>query len=64
MRAQLERAICAVRRPQGFGPHRISRALGPARSSVYAVRRRFGLNRLERLHRVSRQVVRPRSIST
>ena len=36
---------------QGFGPHRIAWALGLARSTVYAVLRRFGLNRLDRLHR-------------
>ena len=54
----LEREICAVRRSQGFGPHRIAWALHIARSTVYAVLRRFGLNRLDRLHRVSRKVVR------
>ena len=56
--AKLERVICAVRRGEGFGPHRIAWALGLARSTVYAVLRRFGLNRLDRLHRVSRQTVR------
>jgi len=56
--AQLERTICAVRRGQGFGPHRIAWALGLARSTVYAVLRRCGLNRLDQLHRVSRQTVR------
>ena len=55
---ELERVICAVRRSAGFGPHRISWALGLARSTVYAVLRRFGLHRLDRLHRVSRQAVR------
>jgi transposase InsO family protein len=55
---QLERRIRAVRRSQGFGPHRIAWALGIARSTVYAVLRRSGLNRLDRMHRVSRQVVR------
>ena len=56
--AELERRICAVRRTQGFGPHRIQWALGVARSTVYAVLRRRGLNRLVRLHRVTRKVVR------
>ena len=56
--AALEQRICAVRRSQGFGPHRIAWALGIARSTVYAVLRRFGLNRLDRLHRVTRAVVR------
>ena len=55
---ELERRICAVRRTQGFGPHRIQWALGVARSTVYAVLRRRGLNRLDRLHRVTREPVR------
>ena len=55
---ELERRICAVRRTQGFGPHRIQWALGVARSAVYAVLRRRGLNRLDRLHRVTREPVR------
>ena len=56
--AALEQRICAVRRSQGFGPHRIAWALGIARSTAYAVLRRFGLNRLDRLHHVTRAVVR------
>ena len=56
--AALEQRICAVRRSQGFGPHRIAWALGIARSTAYAVLRRFGLNRLDRLHRVSRRTLR------
>jgi transposase InsO family protein len=55
---ELEREICAVRRSQGFGPHRIAWALGLARSTVYAVLKRAGLNRLDQLHRVTRRVVR------
>ena len=55
--AALEQRICAVRRSQGFGPHRIAWALGIARSTAYAVLRRFGLNRLG-LHRVSRRIAR------
>ena len=51
-------SICAVRRTQGFGPHRIEWALGVARSTVYAVLRRHGLHRLDRLHRVTREPVR------
>ena len=47
-----------MRRTQGFGPHRIQWALGVARSTVYAVLRRRGLNRLDRLHRVTREPVR------
>ena len=41
--AALEQRICAVRRSQGFGPHRIAWALGIARSTAYAVLRRCGL---------------------
>ena len=55
---ELEQRICAVRRSAGFGPHRIAWALGIARSTVYAVLRRFGLNRLDRLHRVTRRRLR------
>ena len=55
---ELEQRICAVRRSAGFGPHRIAWALGLARSTVYAVLRRFGLNRLDQLHRVSRKQLR------
>ena len=55
---ELEQRICAVRRSAGFGPHRIAWALGLARSTVFAVLRRFGLNRLDLLHRVSRKQLR------
>lgn len=54
----VEQRIRTVRRSEGFGPHRIAWALGLARSTVYAVLRRMGLNRLDRLHRVSRRRVR------
>jgi transposase InsO family protein len=56
--AALARQICALRRQRGFGPHRIAWALGIARSTVYAVLRRAGLNRLSQLHRVTREPVR------
>ena len=55
---EVEGRICGVRRDQGFGPHRIAWALGLARSTVYAVLRRWGLNRLDRMHRVTREVTR------
>jgi transposase InsO family protein len=55
---EVEERICAVRRGAGFGPHRIAWALGLARSMVYAVLRRSGLNRLDFLHRVSKREVR------
>ena len=47
-----------MRRTQGFGPHRIQWVLGVARSTVYAVLKRHGLHRLDRLHRVTREPVR------
>jgi transposase InsO family protein len=53
----LARRICALRRRRGFGPHRIGWTLGVARSTVYAVLRRAGLNRLDQLHRVTREPV-------
>ena len=56
--SDVEGRICAVRRQQGFGPHRIAWALGVARSTVYAVLRRHQLHRLDHLHRVTRQPVR------
>jgi transposase InsO family protein len=55
---EVERRICAVRRSHGHGPHRIAWALKLARSTVYAVLRRHGLHRLDRLHRVTRLPVR------
>ena len=55
---ELERRNCAMRRTQGFGPHRIQWALGVARSTVYAVLRRHSLHRLDRLHRATRELVR------
>ncbi len=52
------RRICAVRRQSGWGPHRIGWKLGVPHQTVYRVLRRAGLNRLDRMHRVTRQVVR------
>lgn len=54
----LVEAICAMRREQGWGPHRIGWALGTARSTVYAVLRRMDLHRLAWLHRTTREIVR------
>jgi transposase InsO family protein len=56
--AALAERVCAVRRATGWGPHRIAWALGLAHQTIYVVLRRAGLNRLDRLHRVTRQVVR------
>lgn len=52
------RRICAVRRQSGWGPHRIGWKLGIPHQTVYRVLRRHGLQRLDRMHRVTRQVVR------
>ena len=51
-------AVCRLRRERGWGPHRIAWALDMAPSTAYAVLRRAGLHRRDRLHRVSREVVR------
>jgi transposase InsO family protein len=51
-------AIVELRRSRRWGPHRIGYALGVARSTVYAVLRRAGLNRLDSIDRPTRQVVR------
>ena len=50
--------IVALRKETGLGPHRIAESLGISPSTAYAVLRRTGLNRLGRLHRVTREVVR------
>jgi transposase len=47
--AELVRAIERLRRTERLGPHRIGWALGLAASTVYAVLRRLGLHRLQRL---------------
>jgi transposase InsO family protein len=51
-------AIVELRRDRRWGPHRIGYQLGVARSTVYAVLRREGLNRLSSFDKVTRQVVR------
>lgn len=56
--SSLVEAICAVRREQGWGPHRIGWKLQIARSTVYAVLRRLKLQRLAWLHRTTREIVR------
>jgi transposase InsO family protein len=47
-----------LRRRRGYGPHRIGALLGIARSTVYAVLKRLGLQRLDQLDRVTRHVIR------
>ena len=54
----IEERICALRRKEGLGPHRIAWALKVARSTVYAVLKRHHLSRLDHLHRVTRRPVR------
>ena len=56
--ADLVAAIYQLRRERAWGPHRIGYALGLARSTVYAVLRRAGLQRLAWLHRSTREVIR------
>ncbi|MBM3956636.1 MAG: helix-turn-helix domain-containing protein, partial [Gemmatimonadetes bacterium] len=50
------RLICAIRRANNWGPHRIGWLLRIPRSTVYAVLRRAGLHRLAWLHRTTRRV--------
>jgi transposase InsO family protein len=52
------RAIVRARLRFRCGPHRLSWMLGLARSSIYAVLRRLGLNRLRRLDAVPAQATR------
>lgn len=54
----LARIICALRRGRNWGPHRISWLLRIPRSTVYAVLKRAGLQRLAWLHRTTRTVLR------
>jgi transposase len=55
---ELTTAILELRQARRWGPHRIGYQLGVAPSTVYAVLRRAGLNRLDALDRPTRQVVR------
>ena len=55
---EIAERIVTLRKETGLGPHRIAEALGISPSTTYAVLRRAGLNRLDRLHRVTREVVR------
>ena len=50
--------VLRLRRELGWGPHRIAWDLGMAPSTACAVLRRAGLHRRDRMHRVSREVVR------
>jgi len=54
----LARTICALRRARSWGPHRIGWLLRIPRSTVYAVLKRAGLQRLAWLHRTTRTILR------
>jgi len=56
--ARIVRNICRLRRKRSWGPHRIGWQLKIPRSTVYAVLKRTGLNRLAWMHRVTREIVR------
>ena len=56
--AEVEAEVVAVRLGRRWGPHRIGYHLGMPRSTVERVLRRHGLNRLARIDRPTRQVIR------
>jgi len=47
--AELAEQLCRLRREQRVGPHRLAWQTGVSRSTVYALLRRHGLGRLDRL---------------
>jgi transposase InsO family protein len=55
---ELEARILAARARLNLGPHQLGWRLGLPRSTVYAVLRRHGVNRLDRIDRPTGQVVR------
>ena len=55
---RLVKAVRKLRRKRSWGPDRINWQLGIARSTVYAILRRLGLNRLAWMHRTTREIVR------
>jgi transposase InsO family protein len=56
--AELEAAICRLRRDRKLGPRRIAAVLGLPASTVYAVLRRHGLQRLDLFDRPTATVIR------
>jgi transposase InsO family protein len=56
--ARLIAQVRELRLSRRLGPHRIAYALGVARSTVYGILRRLGLNRLNAIDRPTREVVR------
>jgi len=55
---RLVKAICKLRRKRSWGPHRIGWQLKVPRSTIYAVLKRAGFNRLVWMHRTTREIVR------
>ena len=55
---RLVKAICKLRRKRSWGPHRIGWQLKIPRSTIYAVLKRAGFNRLAWMHRTTREIVR------
>ena len=55
---EVEQRILAARARFKLGPHQLAWRLGLPRSTVYAVLRRHGMNRLDHLDRPTGQVVR------
>jgi transposase InsO family protein len=62
-KASQERRIVALRRKRGLGPARIAGIVGAPASTVHAVLRRHGLNRLDHLDRASRVPIRRMEMS-
>jgi hypothetical protein len=56
--AETEQRILAARARHKLGPHQLAWRLGVPRSTVYAVLRRHGVNRLDRMDRHTGQSVR------
>ena len=55
---EIAERIVTLPKETGLSPHRIAEAIDVSPSTTYAVLCRAGLNRLDRLHRVTREIVR------
>ncbi len=55
---RLVKVICKLRHKRSWGPHRIGWQLKIPRSTIYAVLKRAGINRLAWMHRTTREIVR------
>lgn len=62
-KASCERRIVAMRTTRGLGPARIAGIVGAPASTVHAVLRRHGLNRLDHLDRATRAPIRRMEMS-